>query len=188
MNNLALLKTKNELYQNSQLGKERLKLIEEYKNSILSVVDRLFTNTETGKKMLEMYPELIIFENYLTIPGKVDKRVTTEGSSNGYYYRCYDEVANLKIPEILDNLNNNWNPFIYHENDTDKLTDEEKGKILDLTRKLESNAESCNHLWKNIVEVFDNISEAQLKKFPEAYSIYVKHRTEINNENREAKK
>ena len=188
MNNLALLKTKNELYQNSQLGKERLKLIEEYKNSILSVVDRLFTNTETGKKMVEMYPELIRFEDYLTIPGKVDKRITTEGSSNGYYHQYYDEVANLKITEILINLNNNWNPFIYHENDTDKLTDEEKGKILDLTRKLESNAESCNHLWKNIVEVFDNISEAQLKKFPEAYSIYVKYRTEINNENREAKK
>ena len=59
MNKQALLKTKNELYQNSQLGRERLKLIEEYKNSIISVVDRLFTNTETGKKMIEMYPEQI---------------------------------------------------------------------------------------------------------------------------------
>ena len=58
MNNQALLKTKNELYQNSQLGRERLKLIEEYKNSIISVTDRLFTNTETGKKMIEMYSEL----------------------------------------------------------------------------------------------------------------------------------
>lgn len=188
MNNQALLKTKNELYQNSQLGRERLRLIEEYKNSIIGVVDRLFTNTETGKKMLEMYPEQIKYETYLAIPGKVDRRVTTEVSPSRYYYQCYDEVINLKIPEILDNLNNNWNPFIYHENDTKRLTDEEKGKILDLTRKLESNAESCNHLWKSIVEVFDNISEAQLKKFPEAYSIYVKYRTEINNENREAKK
>lgn len=187
MNNQALLKTKNELYQNSQLGRERLKLIEEYKNSIIGVVDRLFTNTETGKKMIEMYPGQIKYEIYLSIPGKIDRRVTM-GSPDRYYYQSYDEVSNLKIPEILNNLNNNWNPFIYHEEDTKRLTDEEKGKILDLTRKLESNAESCNRLWKSIVEVFDNISEAQLKKFPEAYNIYVKYRTEINNENREAKK
>ena len=134
-----------------------------------------------------MYSEQIKYETYLSIPGKVDRRVTM-GSPDRYYYQSYDEVANLKIPEILNNLNNNWNPFIYHENDTNRLTDEEKGKILDLTRKLESNAESCNSLWKSIVNVFDNISEAQLKKFPEAYNIYVKYRTEINNENREAKK
>lgn len=187
MNNQALLKTKNELYQNSQLGRERLKLIEEYKNSIISVVDRLFTNTETGKKMIEMYPEQINYEKYLIIPGRVDKRVTT-GVPGRYYYPYQDEVANLKIPKILNNLDNHWDPFIYHESDTSRLTDEEKGKILDLTRKLESNAENCNHLWGDIVNVFDNISEAQLKKFPEAYNIYVKYRTEINNENRKAKK
>jgi hypothetical protein len=106
---------------------EDAQLIEEYKNSIISVTDRLFTNTETGKKMIEMYSEQIRYETYLAIPGKVDKRVT-EGSPSRYYYQCYDEVVNLKIPEILINLNNNWNPFIYHENDASKLTNEEKGK------------------------------------------------------------
>lgn len=178
MNEAALKKTKRDLLLNSRIGKERKRLSEEYRDGIIRITNEILG--KEGQKFIEKYKDSISYYNELFIPGHVEVRIFSEQDTHSYHYYC-DFFSNEKIPNIIDGLNNVY--YYNKEFNADIITNEkDKEWIKDIRLKLENNANEYENLWKEIESVFKNITEKDLKLFPEAYSLYIKFRNECKDE------
>lgn len=172
MNKKALERVKNDLYKSSNVVKTRLSLIEKYKTGLEGIANRILG--EKGNSIIEKYSEYVKRETHLVIPGKVDKICSC--TSQVIYLYTYDTV-DINIPKILPDMNSVWWGRNVEEL-VSNFTETEKSWYINIKIDLEKNSEQVNSLWKEISDVFYNISEKQLKSFPEAYNLYVKYRLE----------
>ena len=171
MNKKALECVKNDLYKSSNIVKTRLDLIEKYKTGLEDITNRILG--EKGKNIIEKYSEYVKRETHLVIPGRVDRICSC--TSQVIYLYVYDTV-DINIPRILPDINSIW-----WGRDVEELvsnfTETEKSWYIEIKSELEKNSKLVNNLWKEISDVFYNISEKQLKSFPEAYNLYLKYRS-----------
>lgn len=180
MNEEALKKTKKELLLNSKLGKERKRLSEEYRDGIIRITNEILG--EEGKKFLEKYKDITSFYDELLIPGQITVHIIKDNSNSVYYSRWFDSFESPGIFNIISGLNN---VYSYNKNDfsVDIIPKEEDQEwIKNIRNQLESNAEEYERLRYEIDSIFKNITEKELKIFPEAYSLYTKFRNEIKDE------
>lgn len=171
MNKKALECVKIDLYKSSNIVKTRLDLIEKYKTGLEDITNRILG--EKGKNIIEKYSEYVKRETHLVIPGRVDRICSC--TSQIIYLYAYDTI-DISIPRILPDINSIW-----WGRDVEELvsnfTETEKSWYIEIKSELEKNSELVNSLWKEISDVFYNISEKQLKSFPEAYNLYLKYRS-----------
>lgn len=182
MNETALKKTKRELLLNSKLGKERRRLSEEYRDGIIRIVNEILG--EKGQKFLEKYKNCISYYSELLIPGQISVHIIKDNTfDTSYYNRWYDSFNfdDPKIPDIISGLNN---VYYYNKEDfnIDIMKEKDQEWIKNIRQQLEVNAEEYEKLWKEIESIFKNITEKELKTFPEAYSLYIKFRNESKDE------
>lgn len=171
MNKQALEKVKTDLYKSSIIIKTRLDLIEKYKTGLENIANRILG--DDGKRLVEKYSQYVKKETHLVIPGRVEKRCITCGEV--IYLYSFDTI-DFNIPTIFSDINNLW--YIGQcTKFTEILSESEKDWYINIRAELEKNSELANNLWREICDVFYNISEKQLKNFPEAYNLYIKYRS-----------
>ena len=170
MNKQALEKVKTDLYKSNTIIKTRLDLIEKYKTGLENIANRILG--DDGKRLVEKYSQYIKKETHLVIPGRIEKRCITCGEV--IYLYSFDTV-DFNIPTIFSDINNLW--YGGQSKFTEILSESEKDWYINIRTELEKNSEHANNLWREICDVFYNISEKQLKNFPEAYNLYLKYRS-----------
>ena len=182
MNEIALKKVKKELLLNSKVGKERIRLSEEYRDGVIRITNEILG--KEGIEFLEKYKEYVSNYDELLIPGQTTNHIFSKKNSGQYCYYYYDcfGTDEITLPKIIPSINNVYN---YNKNDFDTEIipkEEDRVWIINIRQELEKNAEEYESLWKEIENVFKNITEEDLKTFPEAYSMYIKFRNEQKNE------
>lgn len=183
MNESALKKTKRELLFNSNVGIERKKLVKEYLEGIIRITNQILG--PEGLEFISKNEDQINYFNYLYIPGRVSVRMFKE---DFHSYECFDIVEDLKIPRVLSELNDIYSCHFNFGKIKVDIDQEDLNWILNKRQQLIDNSEKINSLWEEIETVFYKITESDLKKFPEAYNLYIKFRTEQKDEKQQNKK
>jgi hypothetical protein len=168
MDNKILSKVKEHLLFNSNIYKERQKLINEYVSNIERITYDILG--EKGKEMIEKYPDAIQFYSEITIPGYY-KHLGTVG-----YYRSTDKYQ-ISLPHVIDGLNS------LYQNSLEEGSEEDKVWYKKIREDLTENGNKVGELCENLDEAINSKTTLnQLQKyFPEAYNLYKKLK---NNEKR----
>lgn len=170
MDNKILAKVKEHLLFNSEIYKNRQKLIEEYVENVKRITYEVLG--ENGKRVIERYPNAIQYYTDITIPGYYRHL-----GQQGYCNISADCVKEVNLPIVIHGLNSAYS------NNLNCGSDEDKEWYRKMREDLEKNGKEIGYLCENLDSTLKTgTTLIQLQNyFPEAYKLYIKFK---NNEER----